>query len=527
MSTPWSPDSWRAKPVGQTVEYPSPTPSSSSSSSAERDPDPVLFKRKQGLEAVAGKLQTLPPLVSAVEIERLKLNLANVANGKAFLLQGGDCAELFDYCTSEKIEHRLSLLLSMSLILIWGMKLPVVRVARMGGQYAKPRSSQTEVVDGKTINSFRGHNVNGIDPDDRLPDPERLLSAYFHSAATVNHVRSLLASGFASLPTSAHQSVPWSLPLAHVRSPELLKSYEEIVANLSGALEFMSVIGVDRSATTNSAAAALESADIFMSHEALMLEYESALTRKLRVPAFAAKTKDEEGWYCTSAHTVWIGDRTRALDGAHVEFFRGLRNPVGIKVGPSMEPDELVRLLGIVDPNKEPGKVTLISRYGAELVEKKLPAHISAVLQSGHKPIFASDPMHGNTRTSSAFPGVKTRHMHDIVSEISASLRIHASMGSRLGGVHLELTGDITEDGLSVTECLGGSMRLEEEELGLRFESYCDPRLNFEQALDIAFLLSQSAGSRGRVDSRILEELVSPSRPASTDSRQAPPAQGQ
>jgi len=213
-----------------------------------------------------------------------------------------------------------------------------------------------------------GHNVNGIDPDDRLPDPERLLSAYFHSAATVNHVRSLLASGFASLPTSAHQSVPWSLPLAHVRSPELLKSYEEIVANLSGALEFMSVIGVDRSATTNGAAAALESADIFMSHEALMLEYESALTRKLRVPAFAAKVKDEEGWYCTSAHTVWIGDRTRALDGAHVEFFRGLRNPVGIKVGPSMEPDELVRLLGIVDPNKEPGKVTLISRYGADLV---------------------------------------------------------------------------------------------------------------------------------------------------------------
>ncbi|BGP46210.1 hypothetical protein JCM10450v2_002050 [Rhodotorula kratochvilovae] len=516
----WTPQSWRSKPLTQDVVYPAPAPSSSSSSSSSSPPDPVLYKRKQGLEDVGKKLATLPPLVSAVEIERLKDNLANVANGKAFLLQGGDCAELFDYCTSEKIEHRLSLLLSMSLILIWGMKVPVVRIARMGGQYAKPRSKQTEVVDGQEIPSFRGHNVNGIDVDDRLPDPERLLSAYFHSAATVNHVRSLLASGFASLPTSAHQSVPWSLPLAHVRSPELLKSYEAIVSNLSGALEFMRVVGVDRSSASSapsSAAAALDSADIFMSHEALMLEYESALTRKLRVPAFAAAHEGEEGWYCTSAHTVWIGDRTRALDGAHVEFFRGLRNPVGIKVGPSMEPDELVRLLDIVDPRKEPGKVTLISRYGADQVEKKLPGHIAAVLKSGHKPIFASDPMHGNTRTSSAFPGVKTRHMSDIVAELSASLRIHVEMGSRLGGAHLELTGDITEDGLSVTECLGGSMRLEEEELGLRFESYCDPRLNFEQALDIAFLLSQSANARGRVDARILEELAS--RPGSVDSR--------
>ncbi|BGP22964.1 hypothetical protein JCM10295v2_001855 [Rhodotorula toruloides] len=510
--TPWSPQSWRSKPVGQTVTFPSP----SSSSSTQPAPDPVLYKKKQGLGDVVHRLETLPPIVSATEIERLKLNLANVANGKAFLLQGGDCAELFDYCTSEKIEHRLSLLLSMSLILIWGMKMPVVRIARMGGQYAKPRSKQTEIVDGKEIPSFRGHNVNGIDPDDRLPDPERLLSAYFHSAATVNHVRSLLASGFASLPTGGSHTVPWSLPLEHVRSPELLKSYEDIVKSLSDALEFMSVIGVDRA--TGGAAGALESADIFMSHEALMLEYESALTRLLPVPSFVASEAGEKGYYCTSAHTVWIGDRTRALDGAHVEFFRGLRNPVGIKVGPSMEPDELVRLLGIVDPKKEPGKVTLISRYGADLIDKKLPAHIKAVQQSGHKVIFASDPMHGNTKTSSAYPGVKTRHMHDIVYEISASLRIHSELGSRLGGVHLELTGDITEDGLSVTECLGGSMRLEEEQLGLRFESYCDPRLNFEQSLDIAFMLSQAGGrGRGRDHQRILDELAS--RPGSVDTR--------
>ncbi|BGP14036.1 hypothetical protein JCM10213_005620 [Rhodosporidiobolus nylandii] len=516
----WSPQSWRAFPVGQPVLYHSPTPSSSNSEQQREEPDPVLYRRKQGLEEVVGKLEKLPPIVSAVEIERLKHQLKEVAEGKAFLLQGGDCAELFDYCTSEKIEHRLSLLLSMSLILIWGMKVPVVRVARMGGQYAKPRSSQTEKLpDGREVPSFRGHNVNGISPDDRLPDPERLLSAYFHSAATVNHVRSLLSSGFASLPASKEESVPWSLPLAHVRSPELQKSYEEIVRNLSEALEFMSVIGVDRAKGHGGVAGALESADIFMSHEALMLEYESALTRLLSVPSFAASTPGEKGYYCTSAHIIWIGDRTRALTGAHVEFFRGLRNPVGIKVGPSMEPDELVRLLEIVNPDRETGKVVLISRYGAEKVEAKLPGHIEAVQRSAHKIVWQSDPMHGNGKSSSLHPGVKTRHMHDIVSELSASLRIHQRMGSRLGGVHLELTGDVDENGFSVTECLGGSMRLEEESLGLRFESYCDPRLNFEQALDIAFMLS-ATGSRGRETSKVIyEELAS--RPGSVDSRAA------
>ncbi|GAA5951801.1 hypothetical protein JCM8115_005244 [Rhodotorula mucilaginosa] len=516
----WSPQSWRQKPVVQDVVYPTPSISSSSTSNAEQDsqPDPVTYKRKQQLEDVVSKLEKLPPIVSPTEIERLKAKLGDVAQGRAFLLQGGDCAESFDYCTSEKIEHRLSLLLSMSLILIWGMKLPVVRIARMGGQYAKPRSKQTEIVDGKEVMSFRGDNVNGIDPSDRLPDPERLLSAYFHSAATVNHVRSLLASGFASLPSGSGQ-VPWSLPLSHVRSEELLKSYESIVQQLSSALEFMEVIGVERG--NSAAAGALESADIFMSHEALMLEYESALTRELPVPAFAAARPGEKGFYCTSAHFVWIGDRTRALDGAHVEFFRGLRNPVGIKVGPTMDADELVRLLGIVDPNKEPGRVTLISRYGADKVDEKLPAHIKAVQASGHQVVFAADPMHGNTKTSAAHAGVKTRHMHDIVYEISANMRIHAQMGSRLGGVHLELTGDMTKDGQSVTECLGGSMQLEEEHLGLRFESFCDPRLNFEQSLDIAFMLSQAA-SKGPNNLRIFDELAIP-----PGSRTASPARPQ
>ncbi|KAM0792529.1 hypothetical protein ACM66B_005198 [Microbotryomycetes sp. NB124-2] len=511
----WSRHSWKAHPVVQDVVYPQQQLDSNDKPATV--PDQATYKRKLPLEAVIQKLEQLPPIVSAVEIERLRASLANVANGDAFLLQGGDCAELFDYCTSEKIEHRLSLLLSMSLILIWGMKKPVVRLARMGGQYAKPRSKQTEIIDGVEYPSFRGHNVNGLDKDDRLPDPERLLSAYFHGAATVNHVRSLLASGFASLPTSQDEDVPWSLPLEHVRSPQLLAAYQQIVQNLSEALEFMNVIGVNRPGPTGGIVSALESADIFMSHEALMLEYESALTREMAIPAFARSANGaKKGHYCTSAHFVWIGDRTRQIDGAHVEFFRGIRNPIGIKVGPSMEPEELVRLLDIVDPFKEPGRVTLISRYGADLVEKKLPGHIEAVLKSGHPAIFCSDPMHGNTKNASG--GVKTRAMHDIVSEIAASLRIHASMGSRLGGIHLELTGDITKDGHSVTECTGGSMELGEHELGLRFESYCDPRLNFEQSLDVAFMLSQAgapSSKRGRhSDHRILEELQS-SRPSS------------
>ncbi|GAA5888432.1 hypothetical protein JCM16303_005738 [Sporobolomyces ruberrimus] len=520
MSTSeWTPSSWRSFPIGQSVEYP--TPSTSTSSSTE--PDPVLYKKKSTLDEVVTKLSALPPIVSAVEIERLKKELAAVGRGEAFLLQGGDCAELFEYATSEKIEHRLSLLLSMSLILIWGMKVPVVRLARMGGQYAKPRSKQTELVDGVEINSFRGDNVNGISPSDRLPDPERLLLSYFHSASTVNHVRSLLASGFASLPHSSHEDVPWSLPLSHVRSPELLKSYEGIVEQLGQALEFMSVIGASgKEKKKSGVTGALESAEIFMSHEGLMLEYESALTRKCIIPAFAraSASSPTTGYYCTSAHFLWIGDRTRALSGAHVEFFRGLRNPIGIKVGPSMKGDELIQLLEIVNPEREEGRVTLIARYGAELVEKLLPDHIKAVQASGHPVVWISDPMHGNTQTSSLPPFHKTRHMSSLVSELLSSLKIHSSLSSRLGGVHLELTGDITEDGLSVTECLGGSMRLEEESLDLRFESHCDPRLNFEQSLDIAFLLSQAGPAKtsargGRTSSskpheeQILQELAS------------------
>ncbi|KAL8293256.1 hypothetical protein RQP46_000950 [Phenoliferia psychrophenolica] len=516
MAENWTPESWRQLPIGQAFEY------------------PATAAGKKSLPEVLAKLNELPPLVSATEVERLKRSLAAVANGDAFLLQGGDCAELFDYCTATKIEHRLSLLLSMSLILIWGMKLPVVRIARMGGQYAKPRSSATEVVDGVTMPSFRGDIVNGFSTLDRAPDPERLLGAYFHSAATSNHVRSLLASGFASLPTTKEESVPWSLPLEHVRSPELLKAYEEIVRNLSEALEFLSVVGgvPGGGGAKGGLSGGLESAEIFLSHEALLLEYETALTRKLLIPTFARSGAkgDTHGYYCTSAHFLWIGDRTRAITGAHVEFFRGLRNPIGIKVGPSMDPSELVRLLSIVDPLKEPGRVTLISRYGADRIESLLPSHIHAVQSSSHPVIWVCDPCHGNTKTSPS--GIKTRAMHDIVSEISSSIKVHAKEGSRLGGIHLEITGDVTSEGESVTECTGGSMELGEEELKMRYESYCDPRLNFEQSLDVAFLLSSQfqavqAAKRGRPaqpgHDNILAQLSSAasssSRPGSLDSR--------
>ncbi|KAM0753905.1 DAHP synthetase [Meredithblackwellia eburnea MCA 4105] len=512
----WTPNSWRNNPVGQHFDYPQQTASN--------------------LAAVTHKLAKLPPIVSTTEIEKLKKHLKQVANGNAFLLQGGDCAELFDYCTSTKIESRLSLLLSMSLILIWGMKLPVVRIARMGGQYAKPRSSPNETLpDGTTVPSFRGDIVNGFSTKERTPDPERLLSAYFHSAATANHVRALLASGFASLPSAQGEQVPWSLPLQHVKSPELLEAYESIVSNLSDALEFINVVGAGTSS------GGLESAEIFLSHEALLLEYETPLTRKLVIPAFArVPGGDTQGYYCTSAHFLWIGDRTRSVTGAHVEFFRGLRNPIGIKVGPSMAAEELVRLLGIVDPNKEPGRVTLISRYGADKVESLLPPHIRAVQASGHPVIWCCDPCHGNTKTAPS-SNIKTRAMPDIVAELSSAVLVHAKEGSRLGGVHLELTGDLTDEGESVTECTGGSAWLAEEELGLRFESYCDPRLNFEQSLDVAFLLSSQyqALRRGRQPSatstsvatstngsttlptpheNILAQLTTP-RPSSVDSR--------
>ncbi|KAF7367895.1 Phospho-2-dehydro-3-deoxyheptonate aldolase [Mycena sanguinolenta] len=451
-SEPWSPSSWKSKSIAQDVEYPDP----------------------QHLSKVLSKIETLPPLVTPSEIERLKYQLGLVQRNEAFLLHAGDCAESFDACTHENISAKIGLILSFSLILIWGARLPVVRIGRIAGQYAKPRSSPKEKIGDREVLSFRGDNVNGLDPNDRTPDPERLLRAYFHSATTLNHVRGLLTSGFASL----HHPRDWSLN--HVRSPSLRKEFEHIVEGLSDALEFSRTIGADAGGASferGGGRGTVGEVDFYTSHEGLMLEYEQALTRAVPVGSVGQRKteggSEEKAFYNTSAHFIWIGDRTRQLTGAHVEYFRGIRNPIGIKVGPSMANDELVRLLDIVNPLKEAGRVTLITRYGAGKIDAYLAGHIAAVQASGHGVVWICDPMHGNTQTSSS--GLKTRHFGTIISELTASS---------------EFTGELNDEGFSVTECVGGSMELGEEDLPMRYQSFCDPRLNFEQSLDVAFLIS-------------------------------------
>ncbi|KAL0950759.1 hypothetical protein HGRIS_007527 [Hohenbuehelia grisea] len=469
----WSPSSWKSKPIAQGVDYPD---------------EPQLAK-------VLDKLATLPPLVTPSEIERLRHQLEKVQNNEAFLLHAGDCAESFEACTHENISSKVGLILSFSLIVVWGARLPVVRIGRIAGQYAKPRSSSTETINGKTVLSFRGDNVNGLDPNDRTPDPNRLLQAYFHSSTTLNYLRGLLSSGFASL----HHPRDWSLN--HVRSPSLRKEFERIVEGLSDALDFSRAIGVESHTPYEQGGAhgTLGEVDFYTSHEGLMLNFEESMTREFPLPPSLVTDQKKTAQYNTGAHFIWIGDRTRQIDGAHVEYFRGIRNPIGIKVGPSMAEDELIRLLNIVNPDKEKGRVTLITRYGAGKIENHLAGHIQTVKSSGHPVIWICDPMHGNTLTSSS--GLKTRNFGTIISELTSCLRIHAECNSRLNGVSLEFTGELNEEGFSVTECLGGSMELSEEQLGLRYQSFCDPRLNFEQSLDVAFLMSdhfkkQRSGSK-------------------------------
>jgi 3-deoxy-7-phosphoheptulonate synthase len=453
MSQPWSPASWRDKPIKQEVVYSS--------------PDAALTS--------LAKLETLPPIVTPTEIIKLKECLRDVALGKSFLLQGGDCAELFSYCSSSPIESKIKLLLQMSLVLIWGINKPVVRIARMAGQFAKPRSSPMENVNGVQVPSFRGDILNGYEITDRTPDPSRLVSAYFHSATTLNYVRAQLASGIADL----HNPLDWGL--GHVRDPDLQSKYQHIVSSITDSLRFMRTIGADT-------AGQLETVDLYTSHEGLVLEYEQSLTRRLRHPSqyqperMDSEPDDGRGYYNTSAHFLWIGDRTRQIDGGHVEYFRGIHNPIGVKVGPSMAADELVALLNIVNPTGEIGKVTLITRYGEKRVSSLLGEHIEAVKASGHTVVWQCDPMHGNTLTTEG--GIKTRKFSSILSELAQTLEIHKKHGSYLGGVHLELTGD------AVTECLGGSEGLVEDDLSLNYTTYCDPRLNEKQALELAFLVA-------------------------------------
>ncbi|PWZ02471.1 DAHP synthetase [Testicularia cyperi] len=519
---------WRQKAEAQQVDYPS----------------------QEAFQSVMGRISRLPGLVSPYEVDRLRSQLASVAEGKAFLLQTGDCAELFDYCEPEQIQAKLKLSLLMSLILIWGSRKPVIRIGRIAGQYAKPRSKPTEIVnrvDPATgqitqheIMSFRGDNINAFSPEPasgRIPDPERLLQAYFHSAATLNHIRSELASGLADL----HAPRQWSFQ--HVQSSALQAEFESVVDSLTDALDFMKTIGADPS--SSSTASVLNTVDYFISHEGLSLAYEEALTRLVRKPtasnpsrnihpsSLAARlansstgsgSADDETLerYDLSAHTIWLGDRTRQLDGAHLDFFASIRNPVGIKVGPSMKPEELIEILDMLNPDvplprdagrrsglatpngvddvvygKEKGRVMVIIRLGAAKVQSHLPPLLEAIAKSSHSDsiILLCDPMHGNTQSSPYPPAssdpnaqpLKTRSFGDIVSEILSFLEIISRdfPTLHLGGVHLELTGD-----KDVTECFGGSMRLHPQDLERGYKSHCDPRLNFEQSLDVAFLLS-------------------------------------
>ncbi len=465
-SLEWTPSSWTTKPIKQEVVY-----------------DDLAVVKK-----ALAKLERLPPIVTPTEIVKLRKSLRDVALGKAFLLQGGDCAELFDYCEENAIESKIKLLLQMSLVLIWGANKPVVRIARMAGQYAKPRSSPIEMHEGNQIPSFRGDILNGYAVEDRAPDPERLVSAYHHSAATLNFIRGSLASGIADL----HSPLDWEL--GHVKDEKIRAQYTRIVDSITDSLRFMQTVGADSSAS------GLETVDLYTSHEGLLLEYEQSLTRRLKHPpshpssltarvssnqqvnGHQESASDGKGWYNTSAHFLWIGDRTRQLNGAHVEFFRGLENPIGIKVGPTMTSPELIALLDVVNPSKDIGKVTLITRYGEHKIESLLPSHIEAVRGSGHVVVWQCDPMHGNTKSTPS--GVKTRQFSSILSEVSTALRIHRAQGGFLGGVHLELTGE------AVTECVGGSEGLTEGDLSVNYTTYCDPRLNEKQALELAFLVA-------------------------------------
>ncbi|PHH67121.1 hypothetical protein CDD81_4516 [Ophiocordyceps australis] len=458
MATPpWTPSSWRSKPIKQAPVY----------------------ADQAKLTQAADELSRLPPLVHANEIRALRAHLRDVALGKAFVLQGGDCAELFDYCRQDVIESKIKLLLQMSLVLIWGTNKPVVRIGRMAGQYAKPRSSPTEVVDGRQIGSFRGDVLNGHHVDDRDIDAARLVKAYHHSAATLNYIRAAIASGLADL----HRPLDWGL--GHVKDPVVKQQYMAIASSIQQTLRFLQVI--------NARPEQLETIQLFTSHEGLLLDYEEPLTRlsdprpasaaeePLHQPADAGREH-----YDTSAHFVWIGDRTRQLDHAHVEFFRGIANPIGVKVGPSTPASDLLDLLRTLNPRREPGKVTLITRYGASRVAELLPHHIRAVEDSDYRRcvVWQCDPMHGNTLSTPT--GIKTRRFNDIYSELEQSLRIHKEQGSYLGGIHLELTGD------AVTECLGGSEGLAEHDLSTNYTSFCDPRLNEKQALEIAFLVASN-----------------------------------
>ena len=444
MKEKWTPAGWRSLPAKHIpTDY----------------PDPAALTR------VEQQLRSYPPLVFAGEARKLKADLAQVAAGKAFLLQGGDCAESFKEFHPDNIRDTFRTLMAMSVVLTFAASRPVVKVGRIAGQFGKPRSEQTETLNGVTLPSYRGDNINGMEftPESRLPDPERLVKAYSQSAATLNLIRAFANGGYADL----HNVHRWMVGFV-ADSPQG-KRYEEIANRISEAIAFMEACGI-----TPESVPQMKQVQVYTSHEALLLGYEEAMTR------VDSTTGD---WYDTSAHFVWIGDRTRQLDGAHVEFARGIKNPIGMKCGPSLEPDELLRLLDVLNPSDEPGRITLIARFGSEKVEAGLPKLVRAVTKAGRNVVWSCDPMHGNTlKTGSGF---KTRPFDRILAEVRAFTDILPAEGAYPGGVHVEMTGQ------QVTECLGGASAVTEEDLSSRYHTHCDPRLNGQQALDLAFLIAE------------------------------------
>jgi 3-deoxy-7-phosphoheptulonate synthase len=412
------------------------------------------------LAAAIAQLAQLPPLVTSWEVLALKQSLADAQEGKRFVLQGGDCAESFADCTSPVISNRLKVLLQMSLVLVHGLKMPVLRVGRFAGQYAKPRSADTETRDGVTLPTFRGDVINSPEftPEGRRADPQRLIQAHAHSALTMNFVRALIDGGFADL----HHPEYWDL--AWVEHSPLAAEYRHMVASIGDSLRFMETLA--------GPIAGFSKVDFFTSHEALLLHYEQALTRQ--VPR-------HPGWFNLSTHFPWIGMRTASLDGAHVEYFRGIRNPIAVKIGPSVTPSQLMPLIDALNPNNEPGRLTLIHRMGNAKIGESLPPLLGTVAREGRRVLWIADPMHGNTESTSN--GHKTRRFDNISGELDKAFDIHAAMGTRLGGAHLELTGE------DVTECMGGARDLTETDLDRAYKSMVDPRLNYEQSLEMAMLI--------------------------------------
>lgn len=446
---PWSPTSWQAKIVRQQAQYPD----------------------ENAVWRVVQEIARLPPLVTSWEVEALKGHLAKAARGEAFLLQGGDCAESFEDCHPDPITSKLKILLQMSLVLVEATRHPVIRVGRIAGQYAKPRSADTETRDNVTLHSYRGDLVNRspFTKSDRTPDPELMLRGYERAALTLNFIRALADGGFADL----HHPEYWNL--GFVKHSKFSTEYERIVESIRSSIEFMEAVSGSRVSD-------LHTVDFYTSHEGLALHYEQAQTRK--VPR-------REGWYNLSTHLPWIGMRTAQTDSAHVEYCRGIENPIGIKIGPGMTDEWLQELLAVLHPNNEPGRITLIHRVGAGNVDRKLPEFIETVKRTGKTVLWTVDPMHGNTEKTAS--GYKTRRFDNILSEIEQSFEIHHRMGSILGGVHFELTGD------DVTECVGGARGLHEDDLERAYRSQVDPRLNYEQALEMAMSIARHMRGRREV----------------------------